>query len=384
MKSTFYTEEHDAFRAIVREFVEREVKSNLARWEDERLIDRQPWLAAGKQGVVGIPFPEEYGGAGQSDYRFRAIVKEELARVNATSLDGAFGINEDIVGCYIAELGTEEQKARYLPGMSSGEIVSSIAMTEPGAGSDLRGIRTSAVRDGDEWVINGSKTFITNGISSDVVVVAARTDQTEGRSGLSLLIVDTGTPGFERGRKLDKVGMHAQDTAELFFDNVRVPATNLLGTEGRGLPHLMERLPRERMSIAWYAIGSAEAVLDWTIDYTTNRRAYGAPIIDLQNTRFALAEMQTELDVTRAFLEAATLNLNAGELTAVDAAKAKWWSTELQKRVTDRCLQLHGGYGYMMEYPVGRAFIDSRIQTIYGGTTEVMKEIIGRDIAAAR
>jgi long-chain-acyl-CoA dehydrogenase len=381
VQSTFYEADHEQFRDIVREFVEREVTPNLARWEEEHLIDRAPWQAAGKQGLLGICLPEEYGGGGQTDYRYRAVIKEEFANVNAVSLDSAFGLNEDIVAWYVLDLGTEEQKQKYLPKMASGDLITAIGMTEPGAGSDLQGIRTSAVRDGDEWVINGSKTFITNGINSDMVVVVARTDPNAGSRGLSLFIVEDGTEGFRRGRKLDKVGMHAQDTAELFFDDVRVPASALLGTEGRGLHHLMERLPKERMSISWLALASAEAVLGWTIDYTKNRQAFGKPIIDLQNTRFQLAEMQTEIEVTRAFLEKSLIALNAEELTAVDAAKGKWWSTELQKRVIDRCLQLHGGYGFMLEYPVGRAYIDARIQTIYGGTTEIMKEIIGRDIA---
>ena len=381
MKSTFYEADHDAFRDVVREFVEREVLPNVNRWEEDHLIDRQPWHAAGKQGLLGIAYPEQYGGSGNLDWRYRAIIKEELAKANATSLDSAFGLNEDIVSWYILDLGTEEQKQKYLPRMAAGEMITAIAMTEPGAGSDLQGMRTSAVRDGDDWIISGSKTFITNGINSDIVVVAARSDPTAGSRGLSLFIVEDGMAGFRRGRKLDKVGMWAADTAELFFDEVRVPSTALLGVEGRGLHQLMERLPKERMSISWYALASAEAVLDWTIQYTKDRHAFGKPIIDLQNTRFQLAEMKTELEVTRAYLETSCLALNEEDLTGVDAAKGKWWATELQKRVTDRCLQLHGGYGYMLEYGVGRAFIDSRIQTIYGGTTEIMKEIIGRDIA---
>ena len=381
MKSTFYESDHQAFRAAVREFVEREVRPNLDRWEAGHLIDRDVWRAAGKQGLLGLGLPEEFGGGGQDDYRFRCVIMEELAEANATSLASGFGLNDDIVSPYLLDLATAEQQARWLPPMAAGELIVAIAMTEPGAGSDLQGMRTAAVRDGDDWILNGSKTFITNGINAGLVVVACRTDPAAGSRGISLLVVEDGMPGFRRGRKLDKIGMHAQDTAELFFDDVRVPAANLLGTEGRGFAHLMERLPKERLSIAWYGLASAEAVFGWTVRYCKQRHAFGAPIIDLQNTRFVLAEMSTKLDLTRSYLQDSVRALNAGELTAVDAAKGKWWATELQKDVTDRCLQLHGGYGYMIEYPVGRAYLDARIQTIYGGTTEVMKEIIGRDLA---
>ena len=335
MKSTFYDADHEAYRSTVREFIEREVKPHQERWEAEHLIDRSVWLAAGKQGILGLGLPEQYGGGGQSDYRFRCVAMEEMAKANATSLNSGFGLNDDIVSPYLLDLATEEQKARWLPGMAGGELITSIAMTEPGAGSDLQGMRTVAVRDGDDWVLSGSKTFITNGINSGLVIVACRTDPEAGSRGISLLVVEEGMPGFRRGRKLDKVGMHAQDTAELFFDEVRVPAGNLLGVEGGGFRQLMERLPKERLSIAWYALVSARAVFDWTLAYCKQRRAFGAPIIDLQNTRFVLAEMDTKLDLTRSYLETSVLALNAGELTAVDAAKGKWWATELQKDITD-------------------------------------------------
>jgi long-chain-acyl-CoA dehydrogenase len=390
VQRTLYDADHDSYREMVREFVAREVEPNVARWDADRLIDRQVWRAAGKQGVIGLAVPEELGGAGQPDMRYRLVVGEELATVGAAALQSGFGVQEDIVVPYLRHLGTPEQQRRWLPGMAAGETIAAIAMTEPGAGSDLRGLRTTAVRDGDEWVINGQKTFISSGITADLVVVAARTDpdagaKSPGRGGggsvLSLFVVERGTPGFRRGRKLDKIGLHAQDTAELFFDDARVPAGNLLGERGHGFAYLMANLPVERLGIAITAITVSDAVLAETTRYCFDRTAFGQPIGDFQHTRFTLAEMATELDVTRAYVDNAITAFNAGTLTAVDAAKVKWWTTELQKRVVDRCLQLHGGYGYMMEYPVGRAYIDARVQTIYGGTTEIMKEIIGRDIA---
>ncbi|MEW2502609.1 acyl-CoA dehydrogenase family protein [Amycolatopsis sp. NPDC047767] len=382
MQRQLFTADHEAYRELVREFTAREVVPNLDRWDADRLIDREVWRAAGKQGVIGLAVPEEHGGAGQPDYRYRVVVAEELARVGAASLHSSFGLQDDIIIPYVQDLGTDEQRRKWLPGMASGELIGAIAMTEPGAGSDLQGVRTTAVRDGGEWVLNGQKTFITSGINADFVIVVARTDPAAGSRGFSLIVVENGTPGFTRGRKLDKVGLHAQDTAELFFEDVRVPAANLLGTEGRGFAHLMERLPRERMSIAVGSLASVDAVFAETREYCFSRKAFGKPIGDFQNTRFVLAEIATERDVTAAYLDACVHELNAGSLSAVDAAKAKWWASELQKRVIDRCVQLHGGYGYMLEYPVARAFVDSRIQTIYGGTTEIMKEIIGRDLAA--
>jgi long-chain-acyl-CoA dehydrogenase len=377
----FYEPEHEEFRAVAREYVVREVSPNLERWDDERLVDRRAWRAAGAQGMLGVRVPEEYGGGGQRDYRYRCVVAEELARVGAAALASGLGINEDIVGSYLTELGTPDQQAEWLPRMASGEVVASMAMTEPGVGSNLRGITTTARRDGDEWVINGAKTFITNGYTSDVVIVVARTGGEPGRPAFSLLLVEAGRPGFSRGRKLRKVGLHAQDTAELFFDDVRVPAANLVGVEGRGFFHLTDQLPLERLSIAWRALAACEAAIDWTLDYTASRDAFGQPVLDYQNSRFRLAELVTEVEVTRAFLEQQVLLFNDGALDAVQAAKAKWWATELQKRVVDACLQLHGGYGYMAEYPIARAFVDGRVQTIVGGTTEIMKEIIGRSLA---
>ena len=382
MQRTLFEKDHEAYRETVREFLAREIEPNYERWESDRLIDRSAWLAAGKSGIVGLGVPEEFGGSGVTDYRFRYVVAEEIARTATTSFGSGLSLQDDIAIPYIVNLGTDEQKQRWLPGMAAGELIGAIAMTEPGTGSDLQGVKTTAVRDGDEWVINGQKTFITNGIHSDLVIVVARTDPSAGSKGFSLLVVERGMPGFSRGRKLHKVGLAGQDTAELVFEDVRVPATNLLGTEGRGFVHLMENLPLERISIAVNAIAAAKAAYQWTRDYVFERKAFGKPIGDLQNTRFALAEMLTEIEVTESHIDRCVLALNADELTAVDASKGKWWASELQKRVVDRCVQLHGGYGYMMEYPIGRAYVDSRIQTIYGGTTEIMKEIIGRDIAA--
>jgi alkylation response protein AidB-like acyl-CoA dehydrogenase len=306
------------------------------------------------------------------------VLAAEVTRVGASGL--GFTLHNDVVAPYLTDLCTDEQKARWLPGFVSGELITAIAMSEPGAGSDLQGLKTTARRDGDDWVLNGSKTFITNGILSDLVLVVARTDPEAGARGFSLLAVERGMPGFERGRKLDKVGLRAQDTAELFFEDVRVPAANLVGTEGHGFFHLMNNLPQERLSIAAVAVAASRIVLDLTVQYCKDRQAFGRKIGSFQHNRFVLAEMETEVSIAEVFLEKAILEHNAGRFTVEDAAKAKWWTTELQKRVVDQCVQLHGGYGYMLEYPVAKAFLDSRVQTIYGGTTEIMKEIIGRSL----
>ncbi|MFZ2176478.1 MAG: acyl-CoA dehydrogenase family protein, partial [Rhodococcus sp. (in: high G+C Gram-positive bacteria)] len=356
MPQPFYDADHEAFRDIVREFVNREVTPNLDRWEDERSTGRDVWKSAGAHGILGIRVPEEFGGGGMRDYRFRCVVQEELARVGAAALASGFSINEDIVASYLTTFGTPEQKKQWLPEMTDGSVVASIAMSEPAAGSDLRGMKTTAVRDGQEWVINGSKTFITSGFSSDLVLAAARTGEREGRPQLSLILAPTTTKGFTRGRKLRKLGLHAQDTSEIAFDNVRVPAGNLVGEEGRGFHHLTAQLPLERLSIAWRALCAAEAALDWTIRYTSERKAFGERIIDFQNTRFRLAELTTEVDITRTFLEQSVFAYNDGTFDATLGAKAKWWSTELQNRVITACLQLHGGNGYMDEYPISRAY----------------------------
>jgi alkylation response protein AidB-like acyl-CoA dehydrogenase len=378
VRSTLYEADHEAFRAVLREFLAKEVVPHHAAWEEAGQVDRAVWLRAGEYGLLGMDVPEQFGGGGVKDFRYNAIVAAEVSRVGASGL--GFTLHNDVVAPYLLDLATDEQKARWLPGFVSGELVTAIAMSEPGAGSDLQGLTTTARRDGDEWVLNGSKTFITNGILADLVIVVARTDPEAGARGFSLLVVERGMAGFERGRKLDKIGMRAQDTAELFFTDVRVPAGNLLGTEGMGFMHLMDNLPQERLSIAAVAVAAGRIVLDLTVEYCRERTAFGRPIGTFQNTRFELAEMHTEVSIAETYLEKAILEHNAGRFTVEDAAMAKWWTTELQKRVVDRCLQLHGGYGYMLEYPVAKAFLDSRVQTIYGGTTEIMKEIVGRSL----
>lgn len=379
--TSFYEPDHDEFRRTVRAFVRDQVQPNLAAWDDRHVVDRETWRQMGRLGLLGIRTPEKYGGGGVDDFRFRCVIHEELARVGAASLSSGMSINEDIVSSYLIALGTDEQKEQWLPPMAAGEVVASIAMSEPGTGSDLRGIRTTARRDGDHWVINGAKTFITNGGSCDVVLVACKTGERAGRAAFSLLLVPSDIAGFGRGRTLKKLGLHAQDTAELFFDNVVVPAGNLVGEEGRGLHHLMDRLPLERLSIGWRGLAAAEAALAWTLDFVKNRTAFGQRVIDFQNTRFRLAELTTEVEVTRAYCEQQVLAFGRGDLDAVTAAKLKWWTTELQFRVVNSCLQLHGGAGYMHEFPISGALADGRVQTIVGGTTEVMKEIIGRSLA---
>jgi alkylation response protein AidB-like acyl-CoA dehydrogenase len=378
VQSALYEASHEAFRAMVRDFLAKEVVPHHEAWAEAGIVDRSVWLKAGEQGLLGMDVPEEYGGGGVKDFRYNAILAAEVSRVGASGL--GFGLHNDVVAPYLMDLCTDEQKARWLPGFVRGEIITAIAMTEPGAGSDLQGLQTTARREGDDWVLNGSKTFITNGINADLVIVVARTDPEAGARGFSLLVVERGMPGFERGRNLDKIGLKAQDTAELFFDDVRVPSANLLGTEGHGFFHLMHNLPQERLSIAAVAVAASRLILDLTVEYCKSRTAFGKPIGKFQNTRFELAEMHTEVTIAETYLEKAILEHNAGRFTVEDAAMAKWWTTELQKRVVDRCLQLHGGYGYMLEYPVARAFLDSRIQTIYGGTTEIMKEIVGRSL----
>lgn len=376
MERNIFGDEHRAFREMVRDFVAHEVSPHHGQWERDGVVSRDVWLAGGKVGLLGIDVPEEYGGGATTDFRFNAIVAEELARAGASGV--GFPLHNDILAPYLLRLCTPEQRRRWLPGFCSGEIVTAIAMTEPGTGSDLQGIRTSAARDGEDWVLNGAKTFISNGVLSDLVIVVARTDPDAGSRGFSLLAVERDMPGFERGRNLDKIGMHAQDTAELSFTDVRVPAENVLGEPGQGFVYLMQNLPQERMSIAVSAVAGTEAAIDTTLQYCRDRKAFGKPIGTFQNTRFTLAEVATEAAVTREFVDRCITELNAGTLSTQDAAMAKWWSTEMLKRTVDRCLQLHGGYGYMTEYPIAKAYLDARVQTIYGGTTEIMKEIIGR------
>ncbi|MEU9980822.1 acyl-CoA dehydrogenase family protein [Streptomyces sp. NPDC050856] len=378
MKRRLFSAEHDAFRETVRAFLAKEVLPHYEQWEKDGIVSRDVWLAAGRQGLLGPAVPEEYGGGGTTDFRYSAVLAEEFTRAAAPGL--ALGLHNDIVGPYLTGLATEEQKRRWLPGFCSGELIGAIAMTEPGAGSDLQAIRTTAEDRGDHWLLNGSKTFISNGILADLVIVVARTTPEGGAHGLSLLVVERGMDGFERGRNLDKIGQKSQDTAELFFHDVRVPKDNLLGELNGAFVHLMTNLAQERMAIAVAGIAAAEHVLEITTRYVQEREAFGRPLARLQHIRFEIAEMATECAVTRAFLDRCVVDHSNGELDAVHASMAKWWATELQKRVADRCLQLHGGYGYMAEYPVARAFTDGRIQTIYGGTTEIMKEIIGRSL----
>ena len=375
---TLFEPEHDLFRESFRSFLDRHVAPHHEQWERDKIVDRGVWLEAGKQGFLGMAVPEEYGGGGNPDFRYNTIVTEEVTAGRFSGI--GFGLHNDVVAPYLLRLATEEQKQRWLPGFCSGELITAIAMSEPGTGSDLQGIKTRAVKDGDEWVLNGAKTFITNGINSDLVIVVAQTDPDKGAQGFSLLVVERGMEGFERGRKLDKIGLDAQDTAELSFDNVRVPAENLLGEEGRGFVHLMHNLPQERLSIAIMAAAAMEEVLESTLQYTKERKAFGKPIGSFQNSRFMLAELSTDATLVRIMVdEFIRLHLDE-KLTVEQAAMAKWYSTEAQVRLVDRCLQLHGGYGYMREYPIARAFMDSRVQTIYGGTTEIMKEIIGRSL----
>ncbi|MFP5335214.1 MAG: acyl-CoA dehydrogenase family protein [Actinomycetes bacterium] len=379
MRRTLFTEEHEALRASVREFLDRHVRPRMDDFVAERGLPRDVWTEAGKQGLLGLMVPEEYGGGGAEDWRFSVVVAEELSRVSA-AVSSCIGIHADVVAPYLVELTTEEQKQRWLPGFCSGDIVTAIAMTEPSGGSDLAALRTTAVRDGDDWVLNGSKTFITNGWSADLVVVAARTSPDKGARGITLFGVETGMEGFTRGRKLDKVGQTESDTAELFFDDVRVPAANVIGEVDRGFVHMMERLVQERVGAAVSNIAHAAQILDETLAYVKERTAFGQAVGSFQHNKFKVAELVTAVDVTRAFVDACVLEHCRGELSAVDAAKAKWWSAQVQNEVLDECVQLHGGYGYMNEYRVARAWRDARVTKIWAGSNEIMKELIGRDL----
>ncbi|MGD9750013.1 MAG: acyl-CoA dehydrogenase family protein [Acidimicrobiia bacterium] len=378
MDRTIFEPEHELFRESFRAFVAKEIKPRFLEWEEAGIVDRELFKVAGANGFLAIDAPEEYGGGGVKDFRYNQIISEEIQYGGVNGAGAGITLHNDICLPYYLNLANEEQKQRWLPGICSGELITAIAMTEPGIGSDLAGMTTTAIRDGDRYVLNGSKTFITNGINSDLVIVAAKTDPSQKHKGMSLLVVERGMAGFERGRNLDKVGVHSQDTAELFFNDVQVPAANLLGTEGGGFMHLVTNLPQERLSIAVAGMGATKAALDWTVEYCKTRTAFGQPIGSFQNSRFKLAEMRTELEVGTQYVDQCVIALNEGRLSAEDAAMAKWWCSELQKRTVDTCVQLHGGYGYMMEYPIARAYVDARITTIYGGTTEIMKEIIGR------
>ena len=374
-----YTSEHHQFRQLVHDFVQQTVVPAHESWERDGQWDRSLFVEAGKLGLLGFSVPEHLGGPGVNDFRYNAIVIDELQRAGAASEAIAFTLQNDIVLPYLTDLATPEQQHRWLPGVVTGETVLGIAMTEPGTGSDLAGIRTAAVRDGDDYVVNGAKTFISNGQSGDLFVIAVRTSP-DRHKGLSLLVVDAGTPGFHRGRNLEKIGLHAQDTSELTFTDMRVPQANLLQEEGKGFYQLVHNLPQERLALGVGAVAAAESVLAQTLDYVRQRKAFGAAIASFQNSQFVLAELATELDIARTYLDDCLADHLVGGLTAARAARLKWWTTDLQVRTADRCLQLHGGYGYMREYSVSRAFVDARIQTIYGGTNEIMKTIIAKDL----
>jgi alkylation response protein AidB-like acyl-CoA dehydrogenase len=379
MRRDFYTEDHELYRDSIRSYVENQVVPSYAEWSHAGIVPREVFTQLGELGALGFGVPEEVGGSGVDDFRFNLILAEEAARAHVAPALLGPGLVVDIVIPYLVSMGTEEQKARWLPGIAAGETIAAIAMTEPGTGSDLAGIATTAVRDGDDWIVNGAKTFITNGINADLVVVAVRTGP-DRHKGLSLLVVERGMKGFERGRKLDKMGLHAQDTAELSFTDVRVPGANLLGAEGEGFFGLSRNLAQERISCAAAAVAGAAVALDLTVNYVRERKAFGSPIGSLQNTRFVLAQMSTEIDIAQAYVDRCVLALNEGDLSPVDAAKAKWWTTEMYGRAVDSGVQLHGGYGYMSEYPISQLYLDARVQRIYAGSTEIMKDLIGRSM----
>ena len=378
VERTLFEPEHDAYRKSVRTFIEREVVPNYDQWEKDGIVPRSLFTGLGELGIFAS-VPEEYGGAGVNDFRYNAVVLEESAYAGVGPAFVGPTLQSDICMPYLLELTNDEQKARWLPKVATGESIVAIAMTEPGAGSDLSGIRTKAVREGDHYVVDGAKTFITNGINADLVITAVRTGD-HPHKGLSLLVVEEGMPGFSRGRNLDKVGMHVQDTAELIFENCRVPAANLIGNEGEGFFGLTNNLPQERLSIAVIAIAGAHQAVEWTKQYVRDRNAFGNPLGSLQTVKHRLADLVTEVEITQAYIDQCVLALNQGKLNVADAAKAKLWATEVQGRVVDACVQMHGGYGYMLEYPIARAYIDNRIQRIYGGASEIMREIIGRSL----
>lgn len=378
MRSEMLQEEHLMFRDAFRKFAQKELVPHMEEWEQEGIVSREAWLLAGASGFLGMDVPEAYGGIGEVDFRYSAIVCEELAYQGVSSI--ALPLQTDMVIPYITKYGNEDQKRGWLPKLVSGELIGAIAMTEPNTGSDIASIETIALRQGDHYLLNGQKTFISNGLLNDLVIVVAKTDPQKDAHGISLFVVERGMQGYERGRNLEKIGLHAQDTAELFFRDVKVPSDHLLGEEDQGFIYLMEGLPRERMTMAIGGIASAETALEGTIEYCKQRTAFGRPIGSFQNSRFKLAEMKTEVEIGRVFVDHCIMLYNQGELSVERAAMAKWWITDVQNRVIDQCLQLHGGYGYMKEYPIAKAYVDARAQKIYGGTSEIMKEIIGRSL----
>ena len=380
MRRDLFEEEHEALRASFRAWLDKEVVPHHLEWEKAGIVPHDLFAAAGRHGFLGMAIPEQYGGGGVDDFRYNLVIGEEVQAAGVGGAGLGLTLHNDICLPYFLRYCTDEQRERWLPGIASGELVTAIAMTEPGIGSDLASMSTTALRDGDGYVVNGSKTFITNGINADLVITAVKTDPGQRHGGMSLIVLERGLAGFERGRNLEKLGLHSQDTAELFFTDVAVPRANLLGEEGQGFFQLVHNLPQERLSIAAAGVAAARAAMGWTLEYVTQRTAFGQPVGSFQNSRFVMAEIATEVEIAQVFVDRCVLALNAGELTAEEAAMAKWWCTELQKRVVDRALQLHGGYGYMLEYPIARAYADARITTIYGGTTEIMKEIIGRSL----
>jgi len=380
VKRTLFEDLHEDFRASFRTFLEREVSPRYMEWEREGIVPREVFAKAGAGGFLAMSVPELYGGAGADDFRLNLVIGEECQRAGLGSFGLGITLHNDICLPYFLSYCNEEQKQRWLGGIVSGELITAIAMTEPGIGSDLAGMSTTARRDGDHYVVNGAKTFITNGINADLVITAVKTDPSERHRGISLVMIERGMEGFSHGRNLEKIGQHAQDTAELAFEDVHVPVANLLGEEGRGFLYLVSNLPQERLSIAASAVAACEAMIGWTLDYVRERKAFGQTIGSFQNSRFTLAELQGEIEIARGHIDRCAAALDAGELTPEEAATAKWWCTDLQGRVADRCLQLFGGYGYMLEYPIARAFADARVTRIYGGANEIMKEIVGRSL----
>ena len=382
MRRTGFESEHLDYRDSVRRFIAEQISPHHPQWERDGIVPRELFAAAAQMGMLAMQVPERYGGAGTEDFRFNQILSEEMGIAGIGGSGLGITLHNDICLPYFLEFANDEQRDRWLPGIADGSLITALGMTEPEIGSDLAGLRTTAVAtdDGDAYLVNGSKTFITNGINADLVITAVRTDPAERHRGISLVIVERGMDGFARGRNLDKLGQHSQDTAELFFDDVRVPVANRLGDEGQGFRYMTSNLARERLSIAIAGVGAARGALALTTEYVKQRHAFGQPIGSFQSSRFALAEMATEVELATQFCDQAVLALNDSQLTAEDAAMAKWWCTELQGRVIDRCVQLHGGYGYMLEYPIARAYVDARVTRIYGGTTEIMKEIIGRSL----
>ena len=377
MRENMLNDELHLFRDMVRTFIKNEIVPNVEEWSKAGMVSRDIWRKAGKNGLLGTGAPEEYGGAEIDDFRYNTVIIEEICRSGVAM---GFTISNDLVIPYLLRYANDEQKARWLPKLCSGEHISALAMTEPIAGSDMANTRTTAIRDGNHYVVNGSKTFITNGALADFAIVTVKTDPDAGTKGMSLMVIERGMDGFSHGNPFEKIGQKSLDTTELFFSNVRVPEENILGEEGKGFQYLMENLPQERMTIAVGAIAASESMLEYTIDYCKERKAFGQAIGSFQNSKFKLAEMKTEIEIGRVFIDDCIMRLNAKTLTPVKAAMAKWWASDLQIKVADQCLQLHGGNGYMMEYPIARAYTDARVQSIYGGTNEIMKEIIGRSL----